>query len=280
MTGYPRLSIQEFGSSLLDSGDLDPVYVALHRCGWSRPHQCRWLVAYWCFYNCGVASWLSEREGPEFWAVMMKAARNDELSPPGERWPRGRERRHFRGAAGISAVAQLAQAYSEHPERMVDLICEYAPDFKDVTGKVMEHPLFGPWIAFKVADMIERVLGVHVDFTEAAVFMFKDPVKAAVMYWNQQNYHELEDQPGPPFIRNVIIPEVVSELTCYFAHVKAPPRNDRPVGLQEVETVLCKWKSHMHGHYPPGLDTREIRESLTLWAPHSWAASNFLRAMP
>ena len=28
---YPRLSIEEFGRHLLDTGDLDPVYLALHR---------------------------------------------------------------------------------------------------------------------------------------------------------------------------------------------------------------------------------------------------------
>lgn len=276
MTG---LSIQEFGSSLLRSGDLDPIYIALHRQKWPLTQKQRWLIAYWCYYHCGVACWLSEREGDDFWSAGSMAAANVQLAPTRERWPRGRERRHFRGAAAVLAWAQLGDAYPE-PERMVELICEQAPDFKAVTGKVMEHQLFGPWIAFKVADMLDRVLEVPVDFTEAAVFMFKDPVKAAVMYWNQQHGRDLEDGPGAPFLRNVIISSVVAELTTYFAHTLAPPRDERMVNIQEIETILCKWKSHMHGHYPVGLDTREIREAVELWTPHSDAARSFLEAMP
>lgn len=274
-----RLSIQRFGSLLLESGDLDPVYIALARVPWPREQVQRWLVAYWCYYSCGFASWMSEREGEAFWQDGLVAAANAIPSPTGDRWPRGRERRHFRGAAATTAWDELTQRYGR-PEQMVQELEARAPDYKAVTDFVMVHRLFGPWISFKVADMLDRVLGVHVDFTEAAVFMFKDPVKAAVMYWNQQHGHELEDQPGAPFIRNEIIPTVVADLKHYFQNVFAPPFNDRPVDLQEVETVLCKWKSHMHGHYPVGLDTREINEAVHPWTVHSRAAQEFLEAMP
>jgi len=274
------LSIQEFGSSLLSSGDLDPVYIALHRQKWPLAQKQRWLIAYWCYYNCGVASWLSEREGDNFWTAGMMAAVNKQPAPTGDRWPRGRERRHYRGAAAVGAWAELESCYREQPERMVELIIEQAPDFKAVTGKVMEHQLFGPWIAFKVADMLDRVLEVPVDFTEAAVFMFKDPVKAAVMYWNQKTGCPIDLDWEVGQVKRVIIPDVVAELTTYFAHTLAPPRGERMVNIQEIETILCKWKSHMHGHYPPGLDTREIREALHPWRLYSDAARTFLEAMP
>lgn len=41
-----------------------------------------------------------------------------------------------------------------------------------------------------------------------------------------------------------------------------PGRVKRMVLVQEVETVLCKWKAHRNGHYPPGKDTRELRQAL------------------
>lgn len=277
------LSIQVFGSQLIRSGDLDPVYIALHRQDWSQDQLCRWLVAYWSFYHCGVASWLSERKGEDFWPAFGAAAVNETPSPLGGRWPRGRERRHFRGKAAIEAAKFLQNNYPLIPEAMALIATTHAPSYKAVSDFVQLHVGFGPWIAFKVADMLDRVLGRRVDFSTAAVFMFKDPTRAAVMYWNQQHGRDLEDEPGPPFIRNVIIPEVTQELIQHFSHpsrFRAPPRADRPINLQEVETILCKWKSHVHGHYPPGLDTREIREGIEPWTEVSGAAAQFLRGMP
>ncbi|GAG15566.1 unnamed protein product, partial [marine sediment metagenome] len=74
---YDKLSIQDFGQGLLHSNDLDPVYVALyglinnHR--WDKDQLKRWLVAYWCFYNCGFASYISEFIGEQFWEEMWIA---------------------------------------------------------------------------------------------------------------------------------------------------------------------------------------------------------------
>ena len=55
---------------------------------------------------------------------------------------------------------------------------------------------------------------------------------------------------------------------------------ERPVGLQEVETILCKWKSHMNGHYPLNNDIMEIRHGLKDWLPVSALARAFYDAMP
>lgn len=280
---YPRLSIQEFGSQLLESCDLDPVYVVLHKLReqqiWELPQVHRWLVAYWCFYSCGFACWVSEFKGEQYWRRMMVAARNaDEGSPIG-RWPRGRERRHFRGDQGINAIAELSYQYPQ-PNQMVKAIAKQAPDYNQVSLQVQSHRGFGPWIGFKIADMLDRCLRVPVDFTEAAVFMFKDPVRAAIMYWNQGHGHELEEQPEAPFIKHQIIPGVVKELTKYFQEYLAPPLYDRPVGLQEVETILCKWKSHLHGHYPLNNDIKEISEGVEPWVARSSSAKQFLELMP
>jgi hypothetical protein len=274
---YERLSIQDFGAHLLRTGDLDPVYIALVKLGWPRPQLARWLVAYWCFYDCGFACYVCT-DPASYWDTMLKAAINEEESPVG-RWPRGRERRHFRGHQSLTAVMELQEAYpNPDAATMVDGIVKCAPDYNKLTKFVRTHRGFGPWISFKVADMTDRVLGVHVDFTEAAVFMFKDPVKAAVMYWNQK--HGKTGEPDQQSLKQVIIPEVVSELTEHFSEVQAPPLYDRPVNLQEVETVLCKWKSHMNGHYPLNNDIHEISEGLLRWAPYTEEAADFLAVLP
>jgi hypothetical protein len=42
----------------------------------------------------------------------------------------------------------------------------------------------------------------------------------------------------------------------------APPFHNRYVNVQEVETVLCKWKAHCNGYYEIGKDTSEVVHGL------------------
>src|SRR5690606_28721140 len=117
-----RLEIEEFGRRLITTGDLDPVYIALHGAKLDDPVLHRWLIAYWCLYHCGVASYLSEFEGVRFWQELHRAARNEEPAPTGERWPRGSERRHWRGQQAIKSCGELWGRYGDEPEAMVDTI--------------------------------------------------------------------------------------------------------------------------------------------------------------
>lgn len=279
---YERLSIEVFGRHLITSGDLDPVYIALHKLhsngGWATDQLHRWLVAYWCFYHCGFASHVAGA-GDRFWDIMGEAAANDTVPPVGERWPRGSERRHARGKQGIAMVEHLACRYWDDPGNMIRFIC--AGDvagarlsFSSVVDRAKVHTLFGPWIGFKIADMVDRVLGLPVDFNQASVFMFKDPVKAAIMLWHQRM--NMPDAARPKD-QDAVICEIVEYLSDEFSDLLAPPLMDRPIGLQEVETVLCKWKSHMNGHYPLNNDIDEINEGLKGWGQ---AAEEFSSAMP
>lgn len=277
---YEKLTIEEFGGHLLNTNDLDPIYLALYDMRslgyWEKGQLARWLVAYWCFYHAGLASYLCEFKGQSFWQMMQVAAINEQPTPLDGRWPRGSERRHFRGKAGITAVRELSERYRE-PEKMLYFIGTGENDYKSVAKRVKMHRGFGPWMAFKVCDMLDRVLQWQVNFDQAAVFMFDDPVKAAIMLWRQKGgYYETVH----PKDKGRVINEVVEYLINYFKDRQAPPAWDRPIGLQEVETILCKWKSHMNGHYPLNNDIDEIMEGLTPWAVHSATAKEFMERMP
>ena len=52
------------------------------------------------------------------------------------------------------------------------------------------------------------------------------------------------------------------------------------MNIQEVETVLCKWKSHMNGHYPLWNDIHDVNTGLEPWAGRCSAARAFLAHMP
>lgn len=286
---YNRLSIEEFGTHLLESGDLDPIYIALHKMEMEPAKLSRWLIAYWCLYHAGVASYLSEFEGREFWLKLRDAAENEVQPPVGVRWPRGGERRHWRGDNARKAVRDLMGQYLNTPEDMVTRIASQSVDaahqgdpldalpFKLVSDRVQAHASFGPWMAFKVADMIDRLGIAPVSFDNAAVFMFDDPRKAALMLARQRaglpDVVKFKDE-------TAVINQVVAFLEDHFKGFTAPPTHDRPVGLQEVETVLCKWKSHMNGHYPLNHDLLEIYSGSLPWVPHSVTAQEFLHQLP
>lgn len=290
---YPRLSIYDFGQHLLESGDLDPVYIALEKMEWGDPaHLERWLLAYWCFYHCGAASYISEHQGEGFWDAMREAARNVLPAPDGGRWPRGSERRHFRGKAAIDAVERLRARFGDMPERAVhDIAYGVPPDhiipvtarpqpFAEVAARAKGLPLFGPWIAFKVCDMLDRLGIAPIDFDKASVFMFADPVKAALRLWRAHENLPDNAEPKDEATKHLIIDNVVAHLTEHFKAHTAPPRHERPVALQEIETILCCWKSHMNGHYPLYNDMTEINAGLKPWLPHSETARAFYHAMP
>lgn len=278
---YEKLEIAEFGHHLLDTNDLDPVYVALRdlmqQNVWTEAQVKRFLVAYWCFYDCGVASYLSEWVEGAYWERMWHAAKNETTAPTGGRWSRGKERRHFRGEQAKNAMYELKGRYATAGD-MVDFVAGgWNPStVEEVFNRVQQHRGFGPWISFKIADMLETVFELPVDFTEGVIFMFKDPAKAADMVWDRYYADESLNVTTVRDRRSRVVADLVEE----YGDRNAPPGHSRPIGIQEVETILCKWKSHQRGHYPLNNDLVEIREALQPWLEHSESAAAFLNAMP
>jgi hypothetical protein len=269
-------SIESFGAKLLSTGDLDPLYIALHKAKLSPDHLRRWLFAYWCCYHAGASSYISEGEGIVFWSRLFELAHNVTLSPLGARWPRGHERRHFRGEKATNAVAYLSRNWSR-PEDLVGWMEAASPSFYEIRERVLALPQFGPWIAFKIGDMLERIVGTKIDFTDADVMMFKSPYEAALdvgRTWSENQ------GPVTKVIEKSVISGVVTTLILSFQHRLAPPAYDRPVNVQEIETILCKWKSHLNGFYPVGLDTNEIRHGLEEWSKVSETAEKLRGSAP
>lgn len=294
---YPLLSIEDFGAALHAAGDLDPVYEALVAPGVvddDPARRDRWLLAYWVFYHVGVASYLADAPSvPAFWRTLEVALLNNDPSPVGGRWPRGRERRHMRGENAMRCGMELEHRYKDDPSGFFRYVVPTAGPKEEgtlgwmaqgVMGRVRKHVGFGPWIAFKVADMLERVVGVPISFEHAEVFLFDQPKEAALLLWSQKVAKSaLPDPRLRPRDETAALKQVTDYLIGHFARLgDAPPARApraRAYGLQEVETVLCKWKSHLNGHYPVGLDRRELREAAIEWAGVSPTAARFAEAL-
>ncbi len=263
------MEIKEFGAKLLLSKDLDPLYVLLNEAREREllpyPQLAQFCLAYWCFYHAGVAAWICDdwEDEDKFWIRMSIAAQNTR-----KEFPRGKERRHFRGNAAIESVYDLnaqrgiwsneAQKYWGAEEIVT---AAHRATFKDTAKAVKKWVGFGNWMAFKVADMFDRVLMLPVDFSDCALDMYDGPIKGAELYIETYASWTLK---GTNTTKGYKVNHAVKELLEHFKGFDAPPSNDRKVNIQEVETILCKWKSHMNGHYYVGEDIHDLKKAL-LW---------------
>jgi hypothetical protein len=246
-----KLSLIEFGEELLKLEDLDPVYPVLRPYALADREKCRRAVlAYALFYDIGAALYLAER--PEFWfAVRMAAVNEAECpTPHGTRWPRAAERRHFRGEKCISAVDELTARFPE-PERLVAELIEPGGELRDVIARLRVLPQFGPWVAFKSADIGERVLEAPIRFPpHLDGSLYASPLFTVRLLASREG---------------VAPEEIWDRALVHFEQFLAPPRHDRPCNAQEVETIFCKYGSYLKNHYYIGKDLREVRHSLKTW---------------
>ncbi len=226
-----------FGESLLITEDLDPLYITLYKQRLPDMQLRKWLIAYWCFYHAGEASKLSESIN------YYEDMRNTVLYGS-----RCSERRHFRGAAGIKSVNWLEQndAVGTWFGNMIN-----CADYNIFAECIQEAPLFGPWITFKAADMLERLDIGKMDFKSFDISIYSEPLKGSslVIYGDEDHYISCQDI-------DIIVKRIQKELSSY----KAPPTYNRELNIQEVETMLCKFKSYKHGRYIVGKDIHEIAE--------------------
>jgi len=239
-------SWQDFGADLIATYDLDPIYpmVAAAVTDWNR--KLRWLLAYWCFYHAGVASAIAERPAKDFYMLMHRGAVDG--------WPRGMERRYFWGDLALDTIRGLHDNFSS-PEAAVEYMTNHK-DFQSLSKAVQSCYGFGPWIAWKVGDMAERVLCHPVSFSDSTLGIYRDPVQgAAWIKFGDKRHAITEDELG----------EVVEMMENEFSGHLAPPYQDRPINIQEVETVLCKYKAHCFGHYPYGNDSIHVAKALDGW---------------
>jgi hypothetical protein len=135
----------------------------------------------------------------------------------------------------------------------MDYLLDGKPTAAVMMARVKNLYGFGEWVKWKVPDMIDRLGIASVEFTEAdLVHMFDSSKKGAMATCEQ--YRLI------PFIESPLNRMTLAHRFVLRAMGKrrAPPLYDRPLNVQETETIFCKWKSHLGGHYPVGKDTHEI----------------------
>lgn len=252
------MCIYEFGRKLIETLDLDPVYVLVKASNLEGEKLENWLLAYFCFYHVGTASWVVDQ--PDYWKAMQLAAGSKD-------YLRSSERRHFRGAFAVKAVTWLENEGG--PTKLIRRLRIGPTPISALT--VMERAKkwygFGDWISFKIADMTERLGLIDVQFKPEHVFnMFKAPREGAEMMVERYG----GDKSNP-------YTWAYKSICNKLKGMKAPPSLDRAINIQEVETILCKWHSHVGGHYKVGKDIIEVGHGLKKY-PTSKTAQHLLVA--
>lgn len=269
---YPRLDFIPFGKQLIQSGDLDPVYLALNSVSFSKEQRLRWIVAYCAFYHCSVACWLSELKGAEFWHYLKIAAENKVSSPIKERWPRGHERRHFRGEQALAAINDWENRYGTHPEHMMKYIVGSGKNFQAIGDRAVEHRSVGVWMKFKLIDLADACFDAKVEQTNLEQFLYESPRTSILSMWNKLHPSANSDES--------ILQKAIAYLLKQYKELRIPHHPDKAIDLFCLETIACKHSSHLNGHYPLFNDIDEITLGLSSWKDTSASVRLFLEAMP
>lgn len=273
-----KLTIEQFGEALLTSGDLDPMYLAVNKARLDYEQLNRLMLSYFCFYHLGAAARMAEaRTAKDFWKMMLEAATYSPVKHPEARaWPRGAERRHYRGDQARKSMLELDAAYNKPKFNVAGAVGHFIGaanthddflTFGSISKAVQTHRGFGTWIAFKVADVAERVLGYDVDFKDCHLGIYKDPregAAVALLALDPAKGREFAGKGWEFPITDDQLERTVAHYATHFSKIKARGL-ERKVNVQEVETIFCKYKSHLKGHYPVGKDSEEIRHGLEGW---------------
>lgn len=218
------VSWQKFGRRLFEEEDADPGYMLLARADMTPSQKMRFMAAWVTYYHPGIAARASEFRGPMFWAYLYSRYKDA---------PRASERRHFRGDQGMRALKQWSTVWQKMPEGLV--LHMRGRTYFDVRVKAKTVPQIGPYFIWKFADVQDRVFRFPCDFTGAAPFSPKVPQEGA----------QIIGLPG----------DTVEQTYAMISHnlnrhgLLAPPWYDRPMNMQEAETVCCVYKQYLNGSY-------------------------------
>lgn len=256
---HALLGCYDFGRELLRARDLDPVYVLVWEAKLDQELLCHWLLAYWCYYHVGTASWIADPQNSytgkdrfsDYWPRMYAAAGSKE-------YPRSAERRHYRGKQALASVEWLEQRGV--PLLFRPFLTRRRWTAEDLIAEVMTWDRFGPWVAFKAADMLERLGVCEVDFSDAFAATYESPRKGAEDLWRAEGKRDEDLPPGG------VVYWAVCRILQEVRGAMAPPREERLINFQEAETILCKWHSHVNGRYHVGEDVTACYNGLLRFA--------------
>lgn len=230
-------SWQDFSKFLFSFGEADPGYYVVRGlidAGVPMDQIERFVIGWTTFYNLGIAAKVSELKGAKFYAYL------NDIYPTAKR---ASERRHFRGAAGLGALAQWQRQWP-NPEDLADHMLKPNGTLDDVRIAATTVSHMGPYMTWKYGDLTEIVTGEPLQFRGFEKLSPKVPTEGAAL---------IADEAGVPVDTARIYRSIAKYMNTHGVRSFATPWRDMDV--QDGETVCCVYKQYRSGSYWPGVRT-------------------------
>lgn len=254
-----KMSWLDYAKAIVETEDLDPVYCMLQRANLPEKVKSRFVLGYLMFYDSGTASALCEFEGNKWWKVVY------EFYPS---FRRGSPRRHFRGQAGLEAITAL-KSFTPNPDDFMYLIRRST--YMGVRQAIIDSkiPQFGNYFIWKLADIQDRVFGWYCNFSGARAFLSPSPIAGLRLIARQLR------------IENISLDAICEKALSVLNHwgLVAPPRYERELGLQELETIACGYQGYVRGTDYVGKSINQEFQSL-IRIKNSNVAKEVMRHIP
>lgn len=234
-----KLSVKEFAKIEIESGDLDPDYIFINNvaAGDSR-FKADWIIAKTIIYD-------SESE-------LRFLLNNESLETLNYGNERRKHKRHAKEY--LDSIFQIADSDP------LDFFINLPKNAYEAMEKIKMAKGFGPWAAWKTIDLVGCCLDIEFNFDD---FDFRGaydyPIKGMLMVagMDEQKSRNVSDLDYKTAFRNVI------DALGSAAHLKPPCGKRDIINIQEIETILCKYHSYVHGHYEPLEDLKRLKQRIT-----------------
>lgn len=227
---------RQFARELVTTGELDPIYTMAYRAraekgdAWVQ----RFLMYMLMFYDAKGAAVAADAE--DFW-------KHVEATYPTA--TRGKERRYFRGEAGVASYTSLQLRGSAESAFQTPIQARTLPE---VRSSLLREKIagFGDYFMLKWADYLANVMLVPIDFSHLPFMLPSPPLKCIKQVF-----------PG------VYVKDGLDEITHWVADLPDPFSGTRLCGYSEAETIACAIPSYLiKGRYKMGDDIRKYQEQL------------------
>lgn len=239
------MSPKEFAIAIVTSGDLDPDYILMHNL--LNAHEMdREQVAKWIFLKAVIYN--SEQE---LSFLLGKIKNIDNLKKGAER-NKTSELEIIRTWKNLENLSQKFGGWlimAATIPKPVNLRLDW---LRSIHG-------FGPWAAWKVMDLLDRVLSFPadlsgLDFRKAYTF----PLKGMLLCAGEPESNLPRLLKDDAYYAQILR----AGLLCLgeAKELYSRPRMDRKLSLLEFETVFCKYHSYVHKKYKVNQDLLKLRE--------------------
>lgn len=254
-----------FSNQMLKTSDIDPVYPVLHELNLRTPaqysEQALWLsFLYVAWYNLpvGLTAYSKHPEPSE--KILPKIDNS---------WPTGIERRANRGGKVVFHIDSYLKAVNEygnqHDYYTADMNMdattekELHENWRIVNQRLQLLYLNGRWAAYKHCEILRRVHGLPVLAPDMGNAFSSGPRAGLALF-----YGEIEGN-SPAVIAQ--LDEQALDLQFRMAG------SGVEVDIEELETLMCNWKSLVNGKYYIGHDIDELLEQMHTGEERGWLST-------